>query len=218
MKEYPILFNSEMIQALLAGKKTQTRRVLKKQPPEGYAPWSDYNDNGAPCKIFTKKGVEWVAGVQGWVSRSPYGCPGDQLWVRETFKRGHDSKDAAVLYRADGHIRPGLGDFEMEKWKPSIFMPREASRIQLEVTKVRLQHIQEISEEDAIAEGTTKFESVGDDQRIAGSTWDSSHKTQKTHPYTVAYASLWDEINANRGFGWATNPWCWAITFKRLWK
>lgn len=187
MKERPILFNGAMVRALLAGTKTQTRRVVKPQPRrvDGGVPFGD-----APAWAHAEPGSAMM--------RCPYGKPGDWLWVRESWKHieGGNVYDAAggvmdsfepeTLYRASRPNYPG-------QWKPSIHMPRWASRITLEITSVRVERLQDISEADAIAEGVY---------------------TDPASPAYDAYAQLWDEINGPGS--WAANPWVWVLEFRRL--
>jgi hypothetical protein len=218
VKSRPILFGGPMIRALLAGTKSQTRRVVKPQPgnPEvfGVSPiWgsgvrhdSDRFEIHAAFDEGGKRVDRWLA--------CPYGAPGDQLWVKETFFHepatyiyeasvSIPAVPATTLYRAD------LGDDSDGPWKPSIFMPRWASRITLEVTDVRVERLQDISEEDAIAEGVERFESIGPDQRLPG-----TGERFGDAPYRCAYACLWDEIN---GAGsWKLNPWVWVVSFRRM--
>lgn len=125
--------------------------------------------------------------------KCPHGERRDRLWVRETFA----PVSGGAIYRADGERQPGscCGC----AWKPSIFMPRVLSRITLEITEVRVQWLQEISEEDALAEGCSRWKGVpGDGEQSA----------------VQAYVKLWDSINAKK-HPWVSNPWVWAITFKQ---
>lgn len=214
LKTRPILFKGAMVRAILDGTKTQTRRVIKSQPPEGsqirgpeiYTPGVvDRNGELVPGKpIF---GVYDLEGV--WGECCPYGAPGDRLWVREAWNA--DWCDH-VIYRADGGSARDAGYASEPKWKPSIHMPRWASRITLEVTGVRVERVQDISEADAKAEGTTRLIGIGDSQHLPG----GDHRTQGTHPHTLAFGALWDGINADRGFPWASNPWVWVVEFKRV--
>jgi len=174
MKEKPILFSGEMVRAILAGTKTQTRRVVK------------------------AKHVPFVSNLLGgfldgkWNQRPmPYGRPGDHLWVRETF-----ATDGAGLlwWRAAGDDQPKVGN-----WKPSIHMPRWASRITLEITAVRCERLNDISEDDARAEGV-----VAEPPK----TW--IYRAD----YIAAYRTLWESINGPGS--WAQNPWVWVIEFKRI--
>lgn len=151
--EKPILFSGEMVNAILAGRKTMTRRVVK---------------NDAHC---------------------PY-ASGDTLWVRETFAVNCVGGQDFLFYRADSYP-----DGDGAPWKPSIFMPRKYSRITLRITDVRVERLQDISEDDAIAEG------IEPDPHV--STW-------------LKFALLWNRINEERGFGWDTNPWVWVVRFERV--
>lgn len=185
MNEKPILFSSEMVRAILEGRKTQTRRVIKPQPTEP----SVIKQSGAGIVVFDHSKMT-----------CPYGMQGDHLWVRETFMYdGADVRPASgkfdnrVIYRASN---PEYG--EAFKWKPSIHMPRWASRITLEIVKVRVERVQDITGEDARTEGCIEIVSNG---------W-----VQKP---TALFAQLWDSINSKRGFPWAWNPWIWVIEFKR---
>lgn len=188
-KERPILFSGEMVRAILGGHKTQTRRVVKPQPHAG---------------------ARW--GLQGWEDghgcalRNPYGQPGDLLWVRETWAY---NEAQGTIYAADGDT-PDPDDNDgpercRGRWRPSIHMPRWASRITLEVVSVRVERVQSITHEDALAEGIEDAE-PGADLRIAGL------------PYSFArtrFCLLWNSINAARGYSWEVNPWVWVVEFRR---
>nr|BFD64946.1 hypothetical protein BdHM001_36270 [Bdellovibrio sp. HM001] len=231
MKERPILFNAEDVRAILDGKKTQTRRVLKPQPePCDHLPYEGYET--APTEFFETEG-EWACKTCGNGMRTckefpfvkgircPYGKPGDKLWARETFLpfdldwrypgRPHDLRDGPwpnVAYEADqDHDRN-----DCLKWRPSIHMPRWASRITLKVKNIRIERLQDISEEDAKAEGVLRFEHVASEQCIAG---DLAGRTQGTSPHVLAFASLWDGITTP-DTQWKQNPWVWVIEFERV--
>lgn len=186
--ENPILFSGVMIRALLNGSKNQTRRVVKPQPVS-VDELRDEEEAG-PKQYFIDHGQVWTSGVHGsFPVDCPYGQPGDRLWVREPFSdNGKEAYFRATL--------PPLENAMIEKWKPSIFMPRKFSRITLEITDVRVQRLQEISEDYTIAEGIP-----ADSVLQAG-----------RNPFI----QLWDSINAKRGFGWDKNVWVWAITFNRI--
>lgn len=178
----PILFNTEMVRAILDGRKTVTRRAIKPQP------------DGRPVPM-TKSGC-WPGyfAIQGTakVVRLPF-LPGDVLWVRETW-----AKDPF----GDGYIYPTEVPGAGQKWRPSIFMPREAARIFLRVTDVRVERLQSISHEDAEQEGCWCDEcglSMPDDK----------------------FSELWDRtINPSDlpAYGWDANPWVWVIEFERIGK
>lgn len=193
VKERPILFSAPMVCALRAGRKTQTRRVVKGLPAESF--------EEVGRDVLTGE-FHFVKGALGYTRACPYGDPRDRLWVRET----HAVVDREVIYRADipdlkeeesvvrGARRRGT---KVDPWTPSIHMPRWASRINLEITEVRVERLQEISEADALAEGARQYEDKDPDYGYAG--W---------------YRSLWEEINGPES--WAANPWVWVVSFKLL--
>jgi len=199
MTERPILFSGPMVRAILEGRKTQTRRVVKPQPV--VAPTPD--------------------------DRCPYGEPGTTLWVRETWasteQAGFHPSDAGIVYRATD---PDWSDYEGWKWKPSIFMPRWASRITLEVTAVRVELAQEISVNDCLAEGivgTEQWDKVPPDSvrdhcelPMTPEALDAAIEKGWGDYTTAAFHDLWDSINKKRGFGWAENPWVWVVEFRRI--
>ena len=187
MTERPILFSGPMVRAILEGRKSQTRRVVKPQPAshQGRIEWSYHNPGW------------WI--VQGDVSntwsrvRCHYGVPGDRLWVRETFNPDWTDR---VIYKADGGSAVEAGWPREPRWKPSIFMPRRACRLVLEVTGVRVERLQEISSTDAEAEGV-------------------QCQPMSAKGFVDYYRDLWDRLNAKRA-PWASNPWVWVVEFRRL--
>ena len=186
--EHPILFSGEMVRAIMEGRKTQTRRVIKPQP------------NDIRESPFVKSGIE---DTHGYEIKRKY-APGDRLWVRETWHQ-HSSDDdfctGEIHYRAT-EICVGT------KWIPSIFMPRWASRITLEVVSVRVERVQDISEEDALSEGISFWKPKEMDNRpFEENFW--------TNYPQFAFQNLWDSINAKRGYGWDVNPWVWVIEFRK---
>lgn len=211
MKERPILFCGDMVNAILDGRKTQTRRVGRKQ----YGTFQITNDG------IRKIGIE-----------CPYGQPGNRLWVREAFCFITDpfAVSIGVRYAADGEER-GFGsdnpslipngrtvynscgdDYPRNvRFLPSIHMPRWASRITLEITGVRLERVQDISADDVEAEGidvVSKLPALPP----PGADLDKLTTTIARH----LFHELWDSINANRGYGWDINPWVWVIEFARV--
>ena len=189
----PILMNSESVRGILEGRKTQTRRVIKPQPIVAF--WQ----GSAPQFQFTGFKL-YSPGYDRNTLRQfcPYGQVGDRLWVREAY--WEDQSGGVWGYRADGIDWPpsNCGG----KSHPSIHMPRWASRITLEITGVRVERVQDISEEDAVAEGCDYLAKVG---------------LGYMHAYPIVLRNfhfLWDSINAKRGYGWDVNPWDWALTFK----
>jgi len=197
MKERPILFNAPMVRALLAGTKTQTRRIVKPQP-EMNGRWMEWR-NGKGV-LITEQNTAWHPFDKGFrraVSEyphfCPYGQPGDRLWVRETFALPDRRADnlPAWVYAADYADRP------QHAWKPSIHMPRTASRITLEITGIRVERLQDISEADAIAEGCENS------LHLPGGRFAREN-----------YAHLWWTIHGDES--WEANPWVWVVEFKRL--
>jgi hypothetical protein len=192
MTDRPILFSAPMIRALLDGRKTQTRRVLKEQPPEGakFFAW-DLGPAGAFAS-FIKPDVRGNADL--YPSRLP-AWRGDQLWVREAFcpRLGWPAPVAKPHYRADDD-RPEWRSL----WKPSIHMPRWASRLTLIVADVRVQRLQDISEADARAEG------------VNPDAWVQPDGTD-TPSYVSAFQTLWNSLHGPDA--WAANPWVVALTF-----
>ena len=196
MKERPILFSGAMIRAILDGTKTQTRRVMKPQPNTlaeyEFSPYIGHINLSLQSKQVVK---------------CPYGTPGDGLWVRETFAYYPDVKH--VIYRErEGAELAAQGTDLSGCWKPSIFMPRWASRITLEVKAVRVERVQDITEDDAKAEGATPLEvpHLREAMEQGGLRY-GAHK--------FGFSELWDSINAKRGFGWDANPWVWVVEFVR---
>jgi len=210
VKEHPIIFSAESIRAILDGRKSQTRRIVKPQPqPNGGKGLSPLEPYHTPLDKWT-----WVLAATGHGNGTsgnycPYGTIGDRLWVRETFAKPRivsieDYLACKVIYKADCAF-PKM-PAEVDKWTPSIFMPRWASRITLEVTDVRVQRLQDISEEDAIAEGVI---AINDPE---GDCWTDGK-------YLTAFQKLWGEINGFAGepkarASWDSNPFVWCISFK----
>lgn len=234
MKERPILFSAPMVLALLEGRKTQTRRVIKPQPE-----WDaevKYTRNGGPLafpigSLGQQCGPAILADGRknGWLGiRNPYGS--DRVWVREAWSKWENG-GRQIAYRADGRCFEAMTNSQGEwmaedhggrlnpanpnvKWKPSIHMYRWMSRITLEITEVRVQRLQEISEADAIAEGLRIHEnpmcSIGVG-RYMYTAFPGQHSRWSLDAVT-AYRELWESINGAES--WAVNPWVWAVTFK----
>lgn len=222
MRERPILFSAPMVRALIAGTKTQTRRIVK-APPKWWDTWSD-GERDQPTgytRIEPSSDGLFIQGLGAASSPakpSPYGSKGDRLWVRESLVL----RDVSWHYEADSApVELGLGDPRtgaMISWGHhnerercnSIHMPRWASRITLEVTNVRVERLQSISEEDAKAEGVTPAT-----LRDPGSYPDWMQPVKPGQPFRVAFEQLWDEINGTKA-PWSSNPWLWVIGFRRL--
>jgi len=222
MKERPILFSGEMVRAILDGRKTQTRRTFKEQPPEGcgaiegpqmFAPTVYVRGEEQPGPevfgAFSEDGE--------WSIKCPYGQPGDRLWVRETwFQKGRyvmpawpEAEPEDAVWSGSKTIQfPASGDNPESRedgrviWRkrPSIHMPRWASRILLEITNVRVERLQEVSETDAKAEGVN-----GEQEAIdAGLSWYDKPRR--------AFQFLWQSING--ADSWDANPWVWVVEFR----
>lgn len=205
MKERPIPFNGDMVRAIRDGRKTQTRRVIKPQPPDNLK-WTGWIVDSTCSKDIGC--VEWndnfPLSTKSHIVRCPYGAPGDRLWVKETWAQaphGYIYKANYSNPSADGVVDLKSGEVIPLVWKSSRFMPRAASRILLEIVKVRVERVQEIGEADAIAEGATPS-GVGNDL---------DHLK-----FRAGFQYLWDSINAKGGFGWDTNPWVWVVEFKQV--
>lgn len=253
MKERQILFSGAMVRAVRDGRKTQTRRVVKPQferEPvaviDGVPSWDAPTNYDGEVQMNTTHGKP-----------CPYGVPGDRLSVRETFfaygrwetrysaKKGRDEWhfvdmtiecDRAYQYAADDQAVPLETDRSgvLPGWwkRPAIFMPHSASRITLANLDVRVERLQDISEDDAIAEGVEPidFERYEHDRSICprcggtrlhdalgpngGVLCDVDCRECDTH--VKRYRHLWDSLNAARGYGWDTNPWVWCVEFKRI--
>ena len=183
-QERPIIFNTEMVNAIVRGRKTQTRRVVKKT-----------TNKNEPNKDFA---IPFESGT--CYKDCPYGKPGDYLYVRETwynpYYQSHYSKQTLkkraehTLYKAN--VNRNFNNFN---WRPSIHMPKLFARIWLEITDVRVERIQNISESDCYVEGV---------------------KNTKGCSPRFPFGQLWDSINKDKGYGWEENPWVWVVEFKKI--
>lgn len=211
MKERPILFSTPMVQALLQGTKTQTRRVVKTAGVEYVAQRIVYCDG------------KWQ-GESGRIIKCPYGQIGDLLWVRESFRLTQPYEPETYYFGyKDGFdsTNPASSKYdfaEPDVWKPSIHMPKEAARIWLRITNIRVERLQDISEADAKAEGVALHERGVHYLNY----YDQKHSTtQFIYNCRNAYdsfRSLWYVINGKRDepFAWYKNPWVWVIDFERI--
>lgn len=224
MTERPVIFSGPMVRAILEGRKTQTRRVVKPQPSSGIE---------AAYKMPDGR-WQWLhlpppAGVGMGAFAAAY-RPGDVLWVRETFyidlmpwdtmrlpeQRPAELDDRDIYYRADGECCQQIpecscAEVGKPRWRPSIHMRRWAARLFLRVEAVRIERLRDISESDAKAEGVTRCAlSDADLERF---------DRMKSWPelYRPMFRMLWDSLNAKRGYGWwNANPWVWVIEFERI--
>ena len=207
MTERPILFSTPMVRAILAGQKTQTRRAVKPQPAGEFLSLlkRPIRAEADPCVLRA-----WFQAGDGEQSSRevtcPYGMPGDRLWVREShwfFQDGHDPVTGytpPVLTTDDCEYRAD-GESTRHGWRPSIHMPRWASRITLEITGVRVERLQMIGDVDARAEGCS-----GGHGSIPGYGYSATPTEQ--------FRALWLSINGPSS--WEPNPWVWVVEFKRL--
>ncbi|HBX6085278.1 TPA: morphogenetic protein [Klebsiella pneumoniae] len=187
MKERGMIFNGEMVRAILDGRKTQTRRAVK----------FPVHDKNLGCELA---GNELAGELSaGNYLNSAFGKPGDRIWVRETWAEAGASAPDLKLYRANypehvPSIYENVPPAEEIRWTPSIHMPRTASRIQLEITDVRVERLRSMSQDDARAEGVI----AASGPMEAG----------------LAFRELWDSIYGEES--WKANPWVWVIEFKRV--
>lgn len=214
-KDKPILFSTEMVKAILEGRKTQTRRVVKPQPPEDWDNLHIFCDANYFPTVIDKNGEEQPGeqcfgsydeeGIAGM--KCPFGQPGDILWVRETYAAVLDNvnKPKKYLYKADLTKDEKIIE-ELCKWKPSIFMPKEACRIKLRIGNVRVERLDEVSEADAFKEGVEKKNEVHYkdylDSRIS------------FYSARDSFFTLWESINGKGSL--EQNPWVWVIEFERV--
>lgn len=216
MKTRPILFSGPMVRALLDGSKTQTRRVVK---PYGADHLFQFRGTTAAAGADEPTG-EWAwCGSSHVVNKHiccPYGKPGDRLWVRETFGHPWHHAQPRYFYRASDDEKVGCHP-DFDGWKPSIHMPRCASRITLEVTGIRVERLQDISEADAIAEGIVECPIPADEEgprRIGYMVGPDDGKSGLTVTAREAYRGLWESINGPES--WEASPWVWVVEFKRV--
>ena len=201
MAERGIIFSGDMVRAILDGRKSQTRRVMKPQsqdaPDGGYI---DAYDGGPQWNWWTPGGV-LCNNRHIWTC--PYGVPGDRLYVREAFAL---TPKGTPFYRADlATCETGVLHV-MGGWKPSIHMPKAHARIWLEIADVRVERVLDISNGDILAEGTPELPIEETDDP-----WENFYRA-----FSMSFEQLWDSINGQRGYGWDANPWVWVLDFKRI--
>lgn len=231
MKERPILFSAPMIRALLAGTKTQTRRIVKLPPqPSHHGGWEPTVIGGDCCFLANGAPAPECAGIwnrtTGMVIACTYGDRSDRLWVRETHARfsvgeGMDRPTPeCIAYRAtcgdDGCFdyvngRGEITNLQVTKWTPSIFMPRWASRITLAITNVRAERLHSITEADCWAEGLEKVDGELDDSAIGRAAHFMACSQEDAR---ATYGALWAEINGEASL--IANPWVWVVEFERV--
>jgi len=218
MKERPIVMTGSSVRAILEDQKLQTRRVMKPQPYFSHDNWW-FEKKGMVYAL--PNGKEFCTPALGIWDVCPYGRAGDRLWVKETWRvvntfdglrpseissQFAEGRTASVWYKYPVWM---CNDKEYEKkfqgrWRSARFMPRWASRILLEITDIRVERVQDITEQDAIAEGFEKsyyYKPLSSSREVLNYARDS-------------FGEGWDSINEKRGFGWDVNPWVWVIEFK----
>lgn len=240
MKSRPILFSAPMVRALLDGSKTQTRRICKnKIYSNGFhfdgheiLCHNDYLPPSATLMDVKRGGIQYTTSChEGWEFESPYGQPGDRLWVRETWAIASKATDLVKVYYAASekqshtefhkYFPVELANNMLPTWpkyRPSIHMPRWASRVTLEITGVRVERLQDISRNDAVAEGVdwktcpTHQTMQSLNAQLAARKFGMSAHYEAEIDYIAGYHKLWESIN---GAGsWDANPWVWVIEFK----
>ena len=217
--ERGMIFNAEMVRALLSGRKTQTRRIIKPQPEATLSGSLSGKWLSRPLNGLLLPKIEDIA------IHCPFGVVGDRIWVRETFQGplfDYDLMDSYCkdptpfekpefcVYKADGVPAPEFYDADDELhccWRPSIHMPRWASRILLEITDVRVERLNAINEHDAQAEGVAK---------LRGGFWKHYQPGWTQHQLSArgSFVTLWKSIYGDES--WNSNPWVWVIKFKRI--
>ncbi len=249
MKERPVIFNGEMVRAILDGHKTQTRRVMKPQPEPCYRGGHWWPSNAFKTMLHIEEQMQ--NGQGGWKGLAGDACPfgqvGDQLWVRETWSDVNLEGIPAVAYRADGDVYSPMDDesfldeygaFNYEDhrvtkyhfsawysdliegiegvWRPSIHMPRWASRITLEITAVRVERLNDISVDDAKAEGVRALENnFGNGPAYCDYLLPNLDDTAEWYNRASdSFKSLWKSIYGEES--WRANPWVWVIEFRRV--
>ena len=201
MKETGIIMSGNHPRLVMNGLKTMTRRTYGleriNQNPDAWVSLGSFVDGYGDRWRFRRHGID-----EEVIIKCPYGGIGDRLWVRETFDYIFGDEGDYLIYKADKESAEWFKQRKAEgseiTWKPSIHMFRKDSRAVLENTAIRAERVQEITEEDAQAEGIQPLPEQ----------WDAC--------YTDAFIRLWDSLNAKRGYGWDFNPWVWPISFKLI--
>jgi hypothetical protein len=217
VKESPIIFSGPMVRAILDGRKTQTRRVIVFR--DGGKPF--HFDNNEPLHSWNFDAATGKFYLGASTFNCPYGRRGDRLWVRETWATGFNAKfhdehglsapdylvdpttrESLIVYAADRQFpmlinEEFMAEHDHVAWRPSIHMRRTASRITLEITNVRVERLQDVSQTDCIAEGIPPL-------------------PRRDWIVITDFHKQWDSINAKREYSWESNPWVWVIEFRRL--
>ncbi|MDU4250496.1 hypothetical protein [Pseudomonas sp.] len=234
-RERPILFSGAMVRAILEGRKTVTRRLVK--PAFSDAVTEVFPYSGSPEAWMASRPGDPQAPWHEQTRECPFGKPGDRLWVRETWSDVNMYGAPALAYRADGDIRDLMAedlflgedgsfnyvdqrwkkldfccwyaDLHLARWRPSIHLPRWASRILLEITAVRVERLQDISEAQAEAEGVERPENITNVD-----VWDGAERElfNAMNQPRARFRRLWGDINGQAS--WDSNPWVWVVEFK----
>lgn len=193
MKERPILFSTEMINAILDGRKTQTRRIVKPQPGKSYCTKCGEIIEICECEFDgDEKANKHTKTITVENAKNKFGVTGDILWVRESWNSIYGN----YFYKAD----QTKFDKEHTTWRPSIHMPREACRIKLRITDIEISKVQNIGTFDLLREGmTTKLRDYAAELDLYNQ-----------------FSQLWDKLNKQRGYSWESNPFVWVISFEKL--
>lgn len=215
MTERPIIFSGDSVRAIIAGAKTQTRRLVTvpwrgSQRALPYEPWYVSEDGRLLVDCSEADDSHGNGDYREFTTcqRHPYGRAGDRLWVRETWSWDAEYEGpGCVSYRARDDERQG------QRWRSPIHMPRWASRLLLTVTEVRVERLQSITEEDAEAEGVAPYKQADlTNVREVAAFFGSGPAPHLS--YRAGFANAWDSLNGKRA-PWAENPWVWVVTFRR---
>lgn len=212
MKYRPILFNTEMVRAILKGRKIETRRIVKNVI---------INDWDKKDKLYGPFTEDEYGDHHKTVEYCPYGQVGDRLWVREMWQNtlNNTGDEIITLYGADyskedyKHLKP---------WKPSIYLCKDESRVTLEITEIKVERVQDIDNDGATAEGIGQYfvDCNEDGYWDVPAHWKNPDgkiiKQIQTEDIIEAFANLWDSINKKRGFSWESNPWVWVVKFRKI--
>ncbi len=238
MNSHPLLFTGENIRAIYKNRKTMTRRVIKPQPSATITDWTFAAESGDrvmyrgwPHVLRESRGRDKRAAGDLTPVRvaCPYGVPGDLLWVRETWGAwphmgGGVQLDSVRYHSTD---KPPDDPHNAWRWRASIHMPRSLSRLILRVSNVRVERVQDISEEDVQAEGVymttipkapplhVEVRWVAPGVVMTNAFGEQDNQAPAHSTAVKAFQCLWDSINAKRGYSWDSNPWCWCVTWDR---
>jgi hypothetical protein len=215
MKEHPIIFSTLMVQGILAGRKSMTRRIIKPQPDDDGLWNDDLLPRSLDSKLKNWNGETIEGESREW--KCPYGKPGDVLWVREKWENETSGGKQINFYAGNNEVEHNVAYRTLTKWKPSIHMPRAASRIMLKVISIRVERLQDISKQDAINEGIDIVYDQADPLTPLTYFYPCNDLRDGTYicdDPILSFYSLWTKINGSGS--WESNPWVWVIEFERL--